>query len=108
MVPSTDRPSTGTNHPRGPHALNDASRRLERLRGPARPRLLACIRLLSRLDEAAALERAAPRLKVVGRSAFVACTGGVRLCKATCSISSQRAAEGAWHMVPVFSGGRMG
>ena len=108
MVPGTDRLSTGTRPSPGPACTKERSRRLERLRGPARPRLLRCIDLLSPLDEAAGFERAAPRMKVVRRSASVASTGDVRLCKATCSILSQRAAEGAWQVVPVFSGARIG
>ncbi len=66
------------------------------------------IGLLSWLDEAAGFEPAAWIRNTDFAVAFAAGASGIHLRKATCSISSQRAAEGAWHTVPVFSGGRMG
>ena len=68
----------------------------------------ACAGLLSWADEAAAFERAAENRNIDFADASAAGASGIRLCKATCSISSQRAAEGAREMVPVFSGGRIG
>ena len=66
------------------------------------------IGLLSWLDEAAGFERAAWIRKIEFAVASAAGASGIHLRKATCSTSSQRAAEGAWQMVPVFSGARMG
>ena len=61
-----------------------------------------------RRDEAVAFERAAQNRNIDSAVASAAGASGIHLRKATCSISSQRAAEGAQEMVPVFSGGRIG
>ena len=68
----------------------------------------ACAGLLSWADEAAAFERAAENRNIDSAVASAASASGIHLRKATCNISSQRAAEGAQEMVPVLSGGRIG
>ena len=108
MVFNTTRAKYVNQSPPGPHAQDDRSRRSSGPRTPTRVRFSACIGLPSWADEATAFERAAQNRNIDFAVASAAGASGIRLCKATCSISSQRAAEGAQEMVPVFSGGRIG
>ena len=108
MVINTTRAKYVNQSPLGAHALDDRSRAPNGPRTPKRVRFSCCIHLPSWADEGAAFERAARKRNIESAVASAASTSGVRLCKATCSISSQRAAKGAREMVPVFSGDRIG
>ena len=108
MVFNTTRAKYVNQSPRGPHAQIDRSRAPNGPRTPKRVRFLRSIHLLSWADEPATFERADQNRNIEFAVASAASTSSIQLRKATCSISSQRAAEGALEMVPVFSGGRIG
>ena len=108
MVFNTTRAKYANQSPLGAHALDDRSRAPNGPRTPKRVRFSCCIHLPSWADEGAAFERAAQNRNIEFAVASAASTSSIQLRKATCSISSQRAAKGAQEMVPVFSGDRIG